>query len=262
MLVEHHMDFVMKVCDEIVVLDFGRVIATGTPDEVRDNPAVAEAYLGRRGRRRRRAASDRATRGPATPTERPRPPLLEVRGSGRRLRRAHRCCTRSTSPCRPARSPPCSAPTAPARRRCCARCPAWSRPTAGRIRARRAGPARRCRSSSWCSRGTGPRAGGPRRGRRADRGREPAPRRAVAQGPRRRRHGAGRGVRAVRAAGPAPRARRAPALRRRAADAGARPGPGGPAPAAAARRAVAGPGAPGRPPRSWRCCGSCATRPG
>jgi ATPase subunit of ABC transporter with duplicated ATPase domains len=46
MLVEHHMDFVMKVCHEIVVLDFGRVIASGTPREVRDNPAVAEAYLG------------------------------------------------------------------------------------------------------------------------------------------------------------------------------------------------------------------------
>jgi len=46
MLVEHHMDLVMKVCHEIVVLDFGRVIASGTPREVKDNPAVAEAYLG------------------------------------------------------------------------------------------------------------------------------------------------------------------------------------------------------------------------
>jgi branched-chain amino acid transport system ATP-binding protein len=46
MLVEHHMDFVMKVCTEIVVLDFGRVIATGTPQQIRENPAVAEAYLG------------------------------------------------------------------------------------------------------------------------------------------------------------------------------------------------------------------------
>jgi branched-chain amino acid transport system ATP-binding protein len=46
MLVEHHMDLVMKVCDTIVVLDFGKVIATGKPHEIQDNPAVADAYLG------------------------------------------------------------------------------------------------------------------------------------------------------------------------------------------------------------------------
>lgn len=46
MLVEHHMDLVMSVCDEIVVLDFGRRIAAGSPDDIRDDPAVAEAYLG------------------------------------------------------------------------------------------------------------------------------------------------------------------------------------------------------------------------
>ncbi|WBQ05470.1 ABC transporter ATP-binding protein [Kribbella sp. CA-293567] len=45
-LVEHHMDLVMGVCDQVVVLDFGEVIATGTPDEVRAAPAVADAYLG------------------------------------------------------------------------------------------------------------------------------------------------------------------------------------------------------------------------
>jgi branched-chain amino acid transport system ATP-binding protein len=46
LLVEHHMDFVMSVCDHVTVLDFGRRVAAGTPDEVRANPQVATAYLG------------------------------------------------------------------------------------------------------------------------------------------------------------------------------------------------------------------------
>jgi sulfate-transporting ATPase len=46
LLVEHDMGLVMSTCDRVVVIDFGRVIAAGTPVEVRSNQAVREAYLG------------------------------------------------------------------------------------------------------------------------------------------------------------------------------------------------------------------------
>ena len=199
------MDLVMAVCDDVVVLDFGKVIATGRPDEVRDDPAVLAAYLG-----------------DAVARARAEPDVLEVSG----LRPATAPCARSTtsrSPRPRARSPPCSARTAPARRRCCGPSPGWFVPTRpGPASATATWPGRRPRAARARHRA---RAGGTRRHRRAHGGGEPSARRPVA-----------------RAAAPAceDRAvyelfpvlaaaaqRLAHALRRRAADAGARPGPGG-----------------------------------
>ncbi len=47
LLIEHKMSLVMAVCDRVTVLDFGRVIAEGLPEEIRTNEQVIEAYLGR-----------------------------------------------------------------------------------------------------------------------------------------------------------------------------------------------------------------------
>ena len=46
-LIEHDMRFVMGLCDRIAVLNFGRIIAEGTPDQIKTNPEVIEAYLGK-----------------------------------------------------------------------------------------------------------------------------------------------------------------------------------------------------------------------
>jgi ABC-type branched-subunit amino acid transport system ATPase component len=47
-MIEHHMDVVLKLCEHVTVLDFGKTIAQGTGDEVKHDGRVIEAYLGGR----------------------------------------------------------------------------------------------------------------------------------------------------------------------------------------------------------------------
>ena len=49
LLIEHDMNLVMGICEGICVLNFGRVIAKGEPNEIKNNPDVIEAYLGKKG---------------------------------------------------------------------------------------------------------------------------------------------------------------------------------------------------------------------
>jgi ABC-type branched-subunit amino acid transport system ATPase component len=46
LLIEHDMSLVMGICERILVLDYGRILAEGRPEEVRTNPEVIRAYLG------------------------------------------------------------------------------------------------------------------------------------------------------------------------------------------------------------------------
>jgi len=49
LIIEHHMDLIMNLCDRISVLNFGRILAEGTASEIQSNPKVIEAYLGEEG---------------------------------------------------------------------------------------------------------------------------------------------------------------------------------------------------------------------
>jgi ABC-type branched-subunit amino acid transport system ATPase component len=46
LIVEHNMDMVMNVCDPVIVMAYGKVLAEGPPDAIQSNPQVLEAYLG------------------------------------------------------------------------------------------------------------------------------------------------------------------------------------------------------------------------
>ena len=61
LVVEHDLNFVMGVCDQVLVLDFGKLISSGSPTEVQSDPEVIRAYLGAESDRTRAKKNEQAT---------------------------------------------------------------------------------------------------------------------------------------------------------------------------------------------------------
>src|SRR5256885_1709556 len=74
LLVDHDMSLVMRVCDYVYVLDFGKLLARGQPDAIRNDPKVIAAYLGEEAKQPAEVVHARAQ------AKADEPPLLEVKG--------------------------------------------------------------------------------------------------------------------------------------------------------------------------------------
>ena len=239
LLVEHHMDLVMAVCDRVVVLDFGRRLAEGEPAEVQADPRVLDAYLG--------VEVDAAQ--------------VEVLRDG--LRRGASRSTTSRSRSRPASITAVLGANGAGKTTLLRTISGLVRPRAGRVAARRRATSTRAAPEeiarlgvAHVPEGRGVIAELTRRG-------EPAPRRAVAARPADARRRSPRSTSCSRALARAPRRSRPARCRAasgRCSSLGralmARPA------AAAARRAVARARAAGRRADHGRCCATCASAPG